>query len=103
MATGTLGQAALTASTNTTLYTVPAGKTAIFNVSICNTNSTAVIVRLSVSGAATPVTAEYLEYEVTIPAYGVLERGGIVASAGKLIVGYSNTANVSFNVYGYEE
>jgi hypothetical protein len=33
----------------------------------------------------------------------VLERGGIVASANKLVVGYASTTNVNFNVYGYEE
>jgi hypothetical protein len=103
MATGTLGQASLTATTNTTIYTVPVGKTATFNVSICNTNASAVTVRLAICATSTPAAGEYLEYDATIPANGVLERTGLVASASKLIVGYANTANVNFNVFGYEE
>lgn len=103
MASGTLGQSAPAATTNTTIYTVPSGKVATFNVSICNTNTTSVTIRLSISSTSTPSTSEYVEYNTTIPASGVLERGGLMASAGKLIVGYASETNVAFNVYGYEE
>lgn len=103
MASGTLGQASLSATTNTTLYTVPVGKVATFNVSMCNTNATPVLVRLAICASGTPAVGEYLEYETSVPAYGVLERGGLVASAGKLVVVYSNTASVNVNVYGYED
>lgn len=103
MASGTLGQSSPSASTNTTLYTVPSNKIATFNVSICNTNSTSVIVRLAIATTSSPSISEWIEYDSVIPANGVLERGGIMASANKLIVGYANATNVSFNVYGYEE
>jgi len=33
----------------------------------------------------------------------VLERTGIVATAGKLVVVYVSLANVSVNIYGFEE
>lgn len=103
MASGTLGQAAPAATTNTTLYTVTTGKVAIFSVNICNTNATAVTVRLSISATSTPASGEYLEYETQVPGNGVLERTGLMATAGKLIVGYASASGVSFNVYGYEE
>ena len=103
MATGTLGQSSPSAVTNTTLYTVPSAKTATFNVSICNTNGSPVTVRLGVCATSTPAAGEYLEYDAIIPPNGVLERGGIVAGANKLVVGYASTTNVNFNVYGYEE
>lgn len=103
MASGILGQSALTATTNTTVYTVPAATTATVTVSICNRGSTSATVRLAVAATATPGNSEWLEYDVTIPASGVLERTGIVAQAGKLVVAYASTANVSVSVYGFEE
>ena len=101
MASGTLGQANLTAATNTTVYT--AGATpSTFNVSFTNTTGIPVAVNLSISAAATPVAGEYLEYGTIIPGNSVLERGGLVASSGKLVVAYATNAGVSVNVYGYE-
>lgn len=103
MPTGTLGQSAPSAATNTTLYTVPSAKIATFNVSVCNTNGSPVTVRLAVCATSSPAAGEYFEYDAIIPPNGVLERNGIIASATKLIVGYASAANVNFNLYGYEE
>lgn len=103
MASGTLGQSSLSATTNTTVYTVPTGKVGTFSVNICNRNAATIVVRLAVAATGTPGTAEYLEYGTTIQPNGVLERTGIVATAAKNVVVYSNTTNVSVNVYGYEE
>lgn len=102
MATGTLGQAALTAATNTTVYTVPAGKTATFNINMVNQGPAIVAVRIAISDADTPVDSEYIEFNAPMDVGGVIERTGIVASAGKKIVAYSTAAGVTINVYGYE-
>lgn len=101
MASGTLGQASLAAATNTTVYTVGATPS-VFNISINNTTGFPVAVNLAIAAAATPTTGEYLEYQTIIPGNSVLERGGIAATAGKLVVAYSTIAGVSVNVYGYE-
>jgi hypothetical protein len=77
MASGILGQSNPTATTNTTVYTVPAA-------------------------TATPGNGEWLEYDASIPANGVLERTGIVAEATKQVVAYVSAATASVNVYGYE-
>lgn len=103
MASGTLGQSAPLAATNTTVYTVPVGKIAVCSVSIVNRGTDTVFVRLAVAASSSPSNSEYLEYEAPIPPSGVLERAGIVATAGKLFVAYANTANTSVNIYGYEE
>lgn len=103
MATGTLGQAALSATTNTTVYTVPAGTTATFSVGLLNKGGAALNARLAISASGTPTTAEYIEYDVSIPQNGVLERTGLVASAGQQIVAYASTADLVVNVYGYED
>jgi hypothetical protein len=101
MASGTLGQASLAAATNTTVYT--AGATpSTFNIEVTNTTGYPIAVNLSISAATTPVAGEYLEYQTVIPGNGVLERGGVVCTAGKLIVAYATAAGVNVNIYGYE-
>ena len=102
MATGTLGQAALAAATNTTVYTVPTGLTATLNISIVNKGPSIVAIRLAISDANTPTTAEYIEYNAPMSIGGVLEKTGIVISGDKKVVAYATAAGVSINVYGYE-
>lgn len=103
MVTKVLGQVNPAAATNTTAYTVPTGKVAIFNVSFCNMSATPIAVRLAICANGTPTAAEYLEYEATVPQFGVLERSGLVAQEGKNIVVQATTAAASVSVFGYEE
>ena len=103
MPSGVLGSVNLTATTNTIVYTVPAAKTTTCTVSICNRTSGNVKVRLALAVAGTPAVNEYIEYDCTIVANGVLERSGIVIDAAKNIVAYSDTAGVSVVAYGFEE
>ncbi len=103
MASGTLGQADLSATTNTTVYTVPAGKVASFNVNVLNRTASNVTVRMAISATNSPTNSEFLEYEATVPANGVMERTGLVASAGKNLVIYASSTGVSVNVFGFEE
>jgi hypothetical protein len=102
MATGRLGVADLAAATNTTLYTVPASTFSVVTLNVVNRGSTAANVRVAVASAATPGDAEYIEYDVSLAAKGVLERTGIVIDAGKLLVVRSSAVNVNAVVYGIE-
>ena len=103
MATGRLGAADLSASTNTTLYgPVAAGTFTIANVSICNRNATSVTVRLALASSASPGGAEWLEYGVTIPANSVLERTGLVMKAAEYLVVWASTTSVNAVAYGIE-
>jgi hypothetical protein len=102
MASGILGQSSPTATTDTTVYTVPSAKTASFTVNICNRGSSAITARLAVAATSTPANGEWIEYDASIPANGVLERTGIVAEATKQVVAYVSAATASVNVYGYE-
>lgn len=102
MATGILGTANLSATTNTTVYTVPASTFAVVTVSVCNRSASTVTVRLASSASGTPGNAEYLEYGTQILANGVLERSGIVLDATKNIVVYSSATDVNVVVYGIE-
>lgn len=103
MASGRLGAVDLAATTNTTVYTVPASKTASFSVNICNRNASAVTVRLALAATGTPGVTEWIEYDAAISGNGVLERTGLMLDTGKLLVAYSSAANVSVVAYGVEE
>ncbi len=102
MATGILGTSDLSATTNTTVYTVPTSTFAVVTVSICNRSASTISVRLAASTTGSPNVAEYLEYGTQILANGVLERSGIVLQAARNIVVYSSAVDVSVVVTGIE-
>ena len=102
MATGRLGVADLAAATNTTLYTVPASTFSVVTVSVLNRGATSATIRLAVASSATPADSEYLEFDTSLSAKGVLERTGIVIDAGKLLVVRSSATSVNAVVYGIE-
>ena len=105
MSTGILGQSNPTLNTSTTVYTVPAGKTASLTVSFVNMNSSDTAkIRLSLTAvsAAAGVT-NYLEFDANIPPNGVIERGAIMAGAGENIIVRCSSSDISVSVYGIEE
>lgn len=104
MASGILGQSALAAATNTTVYTVPASTHAVVNVSILNrSSSSAATVRLALSSTGSPSTAEWIEWDVSVPKSAVLERTAISLNASKNVVAYTSGSDVSVSVYGIEQ
>jgi hypothetical protein len=104
MATGRLyNPVQLGATSNTTVYVVPTGYYSVFNVSMTNTSSSSVTIRLAVASTATPGTAEWIEYDTVIVPKGVFERTGLVLDSGKYVVAYASTGSaVNVTVYGIE-
>lgn len=102
MATGRLGVADLSAATNTTLYTVPTSTFAVVTLNVVNRGASASTIRVAIASSATPADSEYIEFDTSLTAKGVLERTGIVMDAGKLLVVRSNSASVNAVVYGIE-
>jgi hypothetical protein len=103
MASGILGQSNPTASTNTTVYTVPSAKTASCTVNICNAGGAGAIVTLAVAASGTPGASEYILYNMPLPAYGAIEKSGLVIQAAKNVVVNTTGGSVAVAVYGFEE
>lgn len=103
MATGRLGAEDIAATTNTTVYTCPATTFAVVTISLCNRNPTSSRnIRLALSTGGSPTNAEYLEFDSELLAKGVLERTGIVLTAGQRLIVYASATDVSAVVYGIE-
>jgi hypothetical protein len=105
MPTGRLGTANITTTADTTVYTVPAATFSVVSINVVNRSSSAAAqIRIAVANSATPTLAEYIEYDSSLVANGVLERTGIVMDAAKLIVVQTPTATpaLSVVVYGIE-
>jgi hypothetical protein len=102
MATGRLGTADLAAASDTTVYTCPASTFAVVTVSVCNRGASAANIRVAIASTSTPSNAEFIEFDTSLSAKGVLERTGIVLDAGKLLVVRSSAVDVTAVVYGIE-
>jgi len=99
---GRLGTADLEADTNTDIYTVPAARITTANINLCNRTETPVTASIALhDGVLTD--ADYLECDAPIPPHGVLERTGVVMSAGETIVVCVSSVGVSVRVHGFEE
>jgi len=103
MATGRLGAADLAAGGNgTAVYVCPANTFSVVTVSVCNRGTSAANIRIAISATSTPADSEYLEFDTSLSAKGVLERTGIVLDDGKNLVVRSSATGVNAVVYGIE-
>ena len=103
MASGILGTPTdLTAVTLATLYTCPATTFTVASVSVCNRSSSPTSIRIAIASTDTPTDAEWIEYDASLSANGVLERTGIILDSGRNIVVQSSNADVNAIAYGIE-
>ena len=99
MATGRLGTANITSTANTTIYTVPSSTFSVVSVSVCNRNSTtAATIRIAVASSASPNPDEYIEYDTSLVASGVVERTGLVLAATQVLVVQVSSASPTVSV-----
>jgi hypothetical protein len=100
-----LGQAAPAAITTTDLYTVPASTSvAASTIIVCNQNSASIKFRISVAVAgAALATKQYIYYDVVVlKSDSFTATIGVALAATDVIRVYTDTANVSFNLFGCE-
>lgn len=101
----TLGQVAPTATTNTTLYTVPAlTNTVTSTLSVCNRSSISTTFRVAVRPAGAALSNEhYVMFDVTVNGNDSLFFTlGLTLATTDVITVYAGSANLSFNLYGSE-
>jgi hypothetical protein len=105
MAKKVLGQSNPSATTLTTLYTVPSAKEAVVStISVANLTATAATFRLAVRPAGASITnAHYIGYDITVGASdSTLITVGLTLAATDVISVYASTANLAFSAFGDE-
>jgi glucose-6-phosphate dehydrogenase assembly protein OpcA len=105
MAKKVLGQVNPSATTLTTLYTVPSAKeTVVSSISVANLTATAATFRLAVRPAGASIANQhYIGYDITVGASDstIITVGLTLATTDVLSV-YASTANVAFQAFGDE-
>lgn len=105
MAKKVLGQVNPSATTATTLYTVPSAKSAVIStLTICNQAAAAATFRVAVRPAgATLAAVHYVAYDVAVGASDTTALTlGITLAATDVVTVYASTATLSFHAYGDE-
>ena len=100
-----LGQSKPSATTATTLYTVPASTQAVVStIVIANLTASAATFRIAVRVAgATLANSQYVAYDVTVGASDSTALTlGITLNATDVITVYASTANLTFTAFGSE-
>lgn len=100
-----LGQSNPSATTLTTLYTVPAATSAVCSsISICNIGTTSTTYRIAIRPAgATIANQHYIAYDATIPPSDSLFLTlGISIATTDVVSIYAGNANLSFSLFGVE-
>ena len=100
-----LGQSNPSATTATTLYTVPSStSTVVSTLSVCNRSATATTFRIAIRPAgATLDNAHYLYYDVAIPGNdSFLATVGLSLATTDVITVYAGAATLTFTAFGQE-
>lgn len=100
-----LGQSNPSATTATTIYTVPASTSAVVStITICNQSASSDTYRIAIRPAgATLDPKHYIAYNSAIPAYDSISLTiGITLATTDVVTVYANTANLSFSLFGSE-
>lgn len=100
-----LGQSAPSATTATTLYTVPSATEAVVStIFVCNRGTDAATYRIAVRpNGATLANQHYIAYDVLIlGSTSTAITVGLTMDAADVLEVYASSANLSFNVFGSE-
>ncbi len=100
-----LGQVAPSATTNTTLETVPsATQVVVSTIAVCNRGATSATYRIAVRPAgATLANEHYIAYDAPLAANdSTFITIGITLGATDVITVYASSANLSFSAFGSE-
>jgi hypothetical protein len=99
-----LGQSNPSATTQTTLYTVPASTSTVGSTLVICNQSSSTTFRVAVQPAGASLIAQhYLQYDAPINANQTLYiTVGFTLAATDVVSVYAGSANVSFSLFGQE-
>jgi hypothetical protein len=100
-----LAQSAPSATTNTDVYTVGSGKSAVIStITVCNRAASAATYRIAIRIAGTTIANEdYIAYDATVAANDTISLTiGVTLAATDVVTVYASTANLSINIFGAE-
>ncbi len=100
-----LAQSNPSATTATSLYTVPAAtSTVVSTITVCNQAANSATYRIAVRpGGASLATQHYIAYDVSIAANDTTALTlGITLATTDVITVYASSTTLSFNAYGSE-
>jgi glucose-6-phosphate dehydrogenase assembly protein OpcA len=100
-----LGQSNPSATTATTLYTVPSATQAVVStIVIANLTASAATFRIAVRVAgATLANSQYVAYDITVGASDSTALTlGVTLNATDVLTVYASTANLTFTAFGSE-
>ena len=100
-----LAQSAPSATTNTDVYTVGSGKSAVVStITVCNRAASSATYRIAIRVAgATIANEDYIAYDASVPANDTINLTiGVTLAATDVVTVYASTANLSINLFGAE-
>ena len=100
-----LAQSAPAATTNTDVYTVGSGKSAVVStITVANRSTVAVTYRIAVRPlGATLANQHYIAYDSTVSANDSIALTlGVTLAATDVVTVYVSAANISVNLFGAE-
>lgn len=100
-----LGQSNPSATTLTTLYTVPSATNAVVSsITVANLAATSATFRIAVRPAGASITnSQYIGYDITVGASDTtVLTMGITMNATDVLSVYASTATVTFSAFGSE-
>lgn len=105
MAKKVLGQLNPSATTLTTLYTVPSLKSSVIStLTVANLTATAATFRIAVRVAGAAIAnSQYIAYDVTVGGNDTTALTlGLTLAASDIVSVYASTANLAFSAFGDE-
>jgi hypothetical protein len=100
-----LAQSAPSATTNTDIYTVGAGKQAIIStITVANRGASAVAYRIAIRPAGAALANEhYIAYDVLVGGNDTTPLTiGVTLTATDVVTVYASTTDLSFGIFGSE-
>jgi hypothetical protein len=100
-----LAQSAPSATTNTDVYTVGSGKSAVVStITVCNRSTAAVTYRIAIRPlGATLANQHYVAFDATVPANDTISLTiGVTLAATDVVTVFASSANLSINLFGAE-